>query len=81
MLEALVKTETRGSKNSKHVQAKTDELKALNDDQLVKKMRSSKASYAGFLSDVIARNPSNKEIKSLVPQATIEIFNKLKEWV
>lgn len=80
VIEALVKTETRGSQNSKRVQAKTDELNALRDEDLVARMRSSKASYAGFLADVIARNPNKKPIKNLVPRAAIEVFKKLEEW-
>ncbi|MCI5116536.1 MAG: DUF2813 domain-containing protein [Candidatus Electrothrix sp. LOE1_4_5] len=80
VIEALVKTETRGSDNAHYVRAKTNELNALSDDDLVDRMRSSKASYAGFLADVITGNPNNKLIESLVPQAAIEVFNKIKEW-
>ncbi len=80
VIEALVKTETRGNENPNYVEAKTNELNELSDDELVKKMRSSKASYAGFLVDVIARNPNKKENESLMPQAVIAAFNKLKEW-
>jgi putative ATP-dependent endonuclease of OLD family len=80
VIEALVKTETRGSDNANYVGAKTNELSALTDDDLVERMRSLKASYAGFLADVIARNPNNRLVESLVPQAAIEVFNKIKEW-
>ncbi|MCI5122984.1 MAG: DUF2813 domain-containing protein [Candidatus Electrothrix sp. AR5] len=80
VIEALVKTETRGSDNANYVGAKTNELSALSDDDLVERMRSSKASYAGFLVDVITRNPNNRLVESLVPQAAIEVFNKIKEW-
>ena len=80
VIDVLVKTETRGSDNVNYIQAKTSELKALHDDDLVNHMRSSKASYAGFLADVIVRNPNNKAIESLIPQAVIAAFNKLEEW-
>lgn len=80
VVEALVKTETRGSENPNYIQAKTRELNALDDEEIVERMRSSKASYAGFLADVIARNPNNKPIGSLIPQAAIDAFSKLKEW-
>jgi putative ATP-dependent endonuclease of OLD family len=80
VVEALVKTATRGSENPNYVEAKTNEINALSDDKLVEKMRSLKASYAGFLADVIARNPNNKAVEYLVPQAAIEAFKKLKEW-
>ena len=80
VIEALIITETRGSDNADYVQAKTIELKALDNSALVQKMALSKASYAGFLADVIARNPNNKPVQSLIPQAVISAFEKLKEW-
>ncbi|MQC12501.1 ATP-dependent endonuclease [Morganella morganii] len=80
VIEALVKTETRGSDNTRYIEAKTAELSALNNEALVEKMRASKASYAGFLADVINRNPMNRPIDELVPSAAIEAFKKLKEW-
>ena len=80
VIESLVKSETRGSDNVNYCQAKTKELSALSDDDLVEKMRSLKTSYAGFLADVIASNPKNKPIESLMPQAVICAFKKLQEW-
>ncbi|MFW6713650.1 ATP-dependent nuclease [Acinetobacter pittii] len=80
VIEALVKSETRGSSNINYVQAKTNELKLLNDTALIEKMRSSKASYAGFLAEIIERNPNGKPKESLVPQAIINAFEKLKVW-
>lgn len=80
VIESLVKTETRGSENPNYIRAKTNELNILDDNALVDKMRSSKASYAGYLADVIAKNPNRKAIESLVPRAVIEAFKKLKEW-
>ena len=80
IIEALVKTETRGSDNPRYIEAKETALNSLSNDQLIEKMRSLKASYAGFLSDVIIRNPQNRPIESLIPSAVIETFNKLSEW-
>lgn len=80
VVEALVKTETRGSENDKHIEAKTKEISALAADKLIERMRSSKASYAGFLADVIARNPKGREAKELVPSAVLQAFEQLKKW-
>lgn len=80
VIDSLVKTETRGSENYNYIQAKINELNMLDNNALVDKMRSSKASYAGYLADVIAKNPNGKAIESLVPRAVIEAFKKLKEW-
>ncbi len=81
IVEALIATETRGSTNTNYVEAKTKEIRALNDEELLDKMRSSKASYAGFLSDVILRNPNNKEKEQLVPNAIVAAFNQIKRWL
>ena len=78
--DALVMAETRGSNNCDYVQAKKDEISKLNDDELIKKMRSSKTSYAGFLSTIIEMNPHERIVEELMPQAVIDAFKKLKEW-
>lgn len=80
VVDALVKTETRGSNNPQCVQAKTSEISALNNTDLVLRMRSSKASYAGFLSDIIALNENKKLPQEIIPSAVITAFDKLNEW-
>lgn len=80
VVDALVKSETRGINNPKYVQVKTDQISALNNADLLLKMRSSKASYAGFLSDIIALNENKKTAQNLIPNAVITAFEKLKEW-
>lgn len=80
IVEALVKAETKGSENPKYIAAKTAEIQKLNNDQLVELMRSAKASYAGFLAEVIATNKKSKPIEVMIPKAVIDSFNKLKEW-
>jgi putative ATP-dependent endonuclease of OLD family len=80
VVEALVKTETRGSENDRYIEAKTKEISDLAADELIERMRSSKASYAGFLADVIARNPNGREAKELVPIAVRQAFEQLKKW-
>lgn len=80
IIEALINTETRGGSNAAYIEAKTREIVGLTDDELLWRMRSSKASYAGFLVDVILRNPNNKTVEQLIPQAVIDTFTQLKEW-
>lgn len=82
VIESLVLTETKGRmSNSHYLAAKTTEIKALDNESLLKKMRASKASYAGFLADVITRNPKNRVKGDLVPEAFKEAFKKIEEWV
>ncbi len=80
VIQALVKTGTNGNDNIQYCQAKRDELSRLSDNDLVIRMRESKATCAGFLSIILADNPNNKSVEELVPTAVIEVFEKLKEW-
>ncbi|EML9903845.1 TPA: AAA family ATPase [Morganella morganii] len=80
IIEALINTETRGRSHAAYIEAKTREIEGLTDDEILRRMRSSKASYAGFLADVILRNPNNKTVEQLIPQAVIDTFTQLKEW-
>ncbi|SDF93495.1 putative ATP-dependent endonuclease of the OLD family [Methanolobus vulcani] len=81
IIEALVLTETRGTDNSSFIEAKKMEINSFTDSDILNKMRKSKASYAGFLADVIARNPNNKSKEELVPQAVQEAFEQIKGWI
>lgn len=81
IIEALIKAETRGSENAHYISAKSDEINALTNDQVLGRMRNSKASYAGYLSDIIAKNTNSKPVEKLIPQSIINTFEKLKEWV
>ena len=80
VIEALVRTETRGSDNSQYIAAKKKEISALNDVVLIEMMRSSKASYAGFLAQVIENNPNNKTKENLIPQTIRDAFEQLNTW-
>ncbi|EJG0706034.1 ATP-dependent endonuclease [Vibrio parahaemolyticus] len=77
---ALVLAETRGADIPGWVQAKTREISSLTTSEVIEKMRGSKASYAGFLSEVISSNPNNKQPQKLIPEAVIIAFDKVKEW-
>ena len=81
IIEAIVKTETRGSSNEHYVAAKTEEIRALNDVGLIASMHSAKSSYASFLADIISRNPNNKTREDMVPLAAINAFEKIKNWL
>ncbi len=81
VIQALISSETRGSDNTGYVAAKTLEITALSDDELVTKMRTIKTSYSGFLSDVITLNPQARSKEKLVPDALINAFRKIEEWL
>lgn len=78
--ESIVKSETRGSDNKRYVEAKTSEIDELSDAELVERMRSAKASYAGFLADILGKNPHSKSIEDLVPRSVMRVFEQLKKW-
>jgi len=45
------------------------------------KMRGSKASYAGFLADVLKDNPENRLPDDLIPSSVKNAFDSIKGWL
>lgn len=81
IVEALIATQTRGSANEHYIAAKTSEIEAMDSEDLLEAMRAAKASYAGYLSDVILRNPNNKETEKLIPNAIVAAFKQIEGWI
>ena len=81
IVEALIATQTRGSMNEHYIRAKTKEIETMDNEELLDAMRASKASYAGYLSDVILRNPNNKETRELIPSALAAAFTQIEVWI
>ena len=81
VIQALISSATRGSDNTQYVAAKTAEINALSNEELVEQMRAGKASYSGFLSEVIVKSPQARSKEELVPNALFNAFNKVKEWL
>lgn len=81
LIDALVICATKGSSNTRFIDAKHREFSALDDDALTEKLRSEKASYAGFLADVILENPRGKTPEELVPPSIRTVLDRLNHWV
>lgn len=81
IIEALVKCETKGSTNINWVSAKHRELSALNDPEILCKMRELKASYSGFLGDVLISNVAGRTKEQRIPRAVLDAFDNIKEWL
>ncbi|MEI6222951.1 MAG: AAA family ATPase [bacterium] len=81
VIDALVLYKTNGSTNERCRQAKYRKLNALNNVQLIDSMRGAKASYAGFLADVLRENPRAKSINDLVPPNVRACFDCIKGWL
>lgn len=81
LAEALVLSETKGSDNPHYVAAKQQQISRLNNDALLLKLRSAKASYAGFLASVICRNPQQRAKEELVPLAFRSAFEQVRRWI
>jgi putative ATP-dependent endonuclease of OLD family len=81
LTEALVLSETKGSGNPQYVEAKQREISALSNEALLEKLRSAKASYAGFLAAVIYRNPQTRATEALVPLAFRNAFEQMRRWI
>ena len=81
IVEALVISETRGSDNPNYIQAKQGEISALSENDLILRMRDSKASYAAYLGEIIERYPSGEKEMKFVSPAILDVIRKLEEWV
>jgi len=81
IVEALITTQTRGSTNTHRIMDKTKKIEEMDDEGLLEAMRASKASYAGYLSDVILRNPNNKKTEELIPDAIVSAFKQIERWI
>lgn len=81
IIAALVTCTTNATENLNYKQAKQRELSAKSNDELIKLMRDNKASYAGYLGDILLENPNQLPIESLVPKAAMDAFAMIKEWL
>jgi putative ATP-dependent endonuclease of OLD family len=80
--EALFRYETSDAAlNDQAKAAKRTEINALNDQDLITRMRSSKTRYSAFLADVIRENPNNKQATQLIVQAAKDAFTAIKGWI
>lgn len=81
VIEALVKCETKGSDNARWIDAKRTEISALSDIELLAKMGAMKASYSGFLGDVLKINDADRTVEQRIPRAVLDAFDNIKEWL
>jgi putative ATP-dependent endonuclease of OLD family len=79
LIEALVLS--KGSANPRYVAAKRREIAAFTDSDLLVQLRASKASYAGFLGDIIRSNPNGRTTEALVPQSVRKGFTIIENWL
>lgn len=81
IIDSLVKCETKGSDNVNWVGAKHRELSVLSDAEVLVKMRELKASYSGYLGDVLIKNVTGRTMEQRIPCAVLVAFDKIKEWL
>ena len=83
IIEALISVKTRGSDNQRHIDSVREKMNDLTDEDLLEKIttRGIKAPFAGFLSDVIRRNPNGRKENELCPEAVIKAFGQVERWL
>lgn len=79
--EAFVLYETDATTNQQYITAKSAEITALTDTDILSRMRNAKTSYSGFLADVIRQNPNNKQKDGLITKAVLDAFTAIKGWI
>lgn len=81
VIEALILCASKGSDNQNHRQAKYKELCQFSNEDILKRMKNSKAQYSGFLADILEINPNKKTTSELLPPAIINTFDTVKKWL
>lgn len=81
IIEALVFVKTGGSDNQKRIDSAKKRMNALSEKGLLKEIKKHKVPFAGFLSDVIRRNPNERKKNELCPDAAIRVFRQIEEWL
>ena len=81
IIEALISVKTRGSDNQRHIDSVRKEMNDISDGDLLEEMRVRRPAYAGFLSDVIRKNPKRRKKNELCPDAVIRAFRQIEEWL
>ena len=81
IIEALISVKTRGSDNQRHIDSVRKEMNDISDRDLLEEMRVRRPAYAGFLSDVIRKNPKRRKKNELCPDAVIRAFRQIEEWL
>jgi len=80
IVDSLVMCETKGSDNERYKSSKLREISAKPDEEIIQLMRTNKASYAGYLGEILIKNPNQHEVNRLLPRAVLEAFTVIKEW-
>ncbi len=81
IIEAIVLLESSAFNNPHYTASRRAVVSALNDVDLLVKLRGTKASYAGFLADVVRENPNNKVPAAITPDAIFLALTQIKKWL
>lgn len=81
IITAVVLAETNATINAQYKAAKFTEVSALNDVDLIARMRGTKSSYSGFLADVVRENPNGKVPATITPAAITAALTQIKTWL
>lgn len=83
IIEALISVKTRGSGNQRHIDSVRKKMNNLSDENLLEEIKKDKVKtpFAGFLSDVIRRNPNGRKKNELCPEAVVRAFRQIEEWL
>lgn len=81
IIDSLVLSETKASTNQRYIESKRNDIERLSDDAIVKMMRDSKASYAGYLSIILNKNANGKACSDMIPSSVINAFANVRGWL
>ena len=74
ILDALKRCNTSTNTSAKAKRLQHERLASMTPRELKRRLEKHKAEYSGFLGDIIAQNPYDQPIESLLPKAIFTSF-------
>lgn len=81
ILDALKRCNTSTNTSAKAKRLQHERLASMTPRELKRRLEKHKAEYSGFLGDIIAQNPYDQPIESLLPKAISQAFEQISHWL
>ncbi|WP_449555891.1 ATP-dependent nuclease [Huaxiibacter chinensis] len=81
IIESLVLSVTKASPNMHYRNSKKAEIEGVDGNAIITMMRASKASYAGYLGQILTQNVNEKDFSEMLPVSVITAFDNVKGWL
>lgn len=81
LIDALVACSPLSNPTAKKLRAQRRHFEALSPQDLKHRLEKKKSNYSSFLGDIIERNPYERPLETLMPQAVRSAFALMETWI